>query len=44
VSQSIDGSILELIEDHELEEELGITQKIVKKKILNCNVFIGVLI
>ena len=33
---SIDGSILELLEDKDLEEELGITQKIVKKKLMNC--------
>ncbi|CAD8097383.1 unnamed protein product [Paramecium sonneborni] len=35
VSCSIDGSVLEEITDDDLEEELGVNQKIIKKKLMN---------
>ncbi|CAD8088860.1 unnamed protein product [Paramecium primaurelia] len=35
VNCSIDGSILEEITENDLEEELGINQKIIKKKLMN---------
>lgn len=33
---SIDGSCLELIEENDLVEDLGITNKIVRKKLMHC--------
>lgn len=36
---SIDGSCLELIEEGDLVEDLGIANKIVRKKLMHCNKF-----
>jgi hypothetical protein len=33
---SIDGSCLELIEENDLTEDLGISNKIVRKKLMHC--------
>ena len=42
-SNSIDGSCLELIEEKELEEDLMIQHKIVRKKLRNCINYTNVL-
>jgi hypothetical protein len=36
-TNSIDGSCLELIDERELEDDLHIQHKIVRKKLMNCN-------
>lgn len=33
---SIDGSCLELIEENDLSDDLGISNKIVRKKLMHC--------
>lgn len=40
---SIDGSCLELIEENDLSDDLGISNKIVRKKLMHCILYIIIL-